>query len=632
VVVSSNAAPDPATLNLVSLRFADARLERRFLRLHLVGSLWVIRLGLFCATALYAIFGILDAYVGQEATAKLWLIRYGFVVPIMAAIVASTYTSFFLRFSQVLLAIVVFTAGFGIVAMTAVAAPPVNHWYYAGLIMVVIYASSTIRLHHTYSLGVSLLLVGCYQASALLINPVPNAVYVSNNFFLTLSVAVGAMTNYLQEFFIRTNFLQTKLLSTEKARSEELWRRSEQLNRDLKQQQNALARAQRIAHLGSWDWELARDEIIASEEAQRILGFGRDSDPKLLVDFLAVVHPADRDRVTKTLRAAIDGKRSGKFDHRVVLPDGEVRVLQEQVELSFDEDGSPVMLSAAMLDITERNKIDENLRAATLAAETANRAKSQFLANMSHELRTPLNAIIGYSELLSEDAEEKGDRSTVEDLDRINTAGRHLLTLVNDVLDLSKIEAGKTELSIEVLEIMPLVDEVVSTVAPLVERNGNSLTVESRMDGDVMRSDPTKLRQLLYNLLSNAAKFTENGDIRVRVYRAEGEAGADNGGNIVFVVADSGTGIAADQIEAAFTAFEQTDSSRDSSEAGTGLGLPICRHYCAMMGGTISVDSEPGRGSTFTVRLPAMLGTGEAPTEIKPAANSVARRQNRFTG
>jgi len=632
VVVYSNATHDPVALNPVSLRFADAHLERRFLQLHLLGSLWVIRLGLFCGTLLYAIFGILDAHVGQEATERLWLIRFGLVVPMMAAIVASTYASSFLRFSQFLLAFAVFMSGFGVVAMTAVAPPPVNHWYYAGLIMVVIYASSIIRLHHTYSLGVSLLLVGLYQVSALVVNPVPQAVYVSNNFFLTMSVAVGAMTNYLQEFFIRTNFVQTKLLSSEKSRSEELWRRSERLNEDLQQKQNALTRAQRIANLGSWDWDLASDDFVASEEARRILGFRKDCYPKAFVDFLSIVHPADRDRVTWALRASIDERRSGKFEHRIVLPDGTVRVLQQQVELTFNDDGSPMMMSGAMLDITERNQIEENLRAATLAAETANRAKSQFLANMSHELRTPLNAIIGYSELLSEDADEKGDRSTAEDLDRINTAGRHLLSLVNDVLDLSKIEAGKTELSTEVFEIKPLVEEVVSTVTPLVERNGNRLTVYCRTDAGAMRSDPTKLRQVLYNLLSNAAKFTENGDIRVRVYRADGDAGADSSGNVIFVVADTGAGIAADQIEAAFTAFEQTDSSRDSTQAGTGLGLPICRHYCAMMGGTISVDTELGRGSTFTVRLPAMLGTGEPPADIKPAVRSVGKRQDRFTG
>ncbi len=627
-----NAAQDSAPLNLVSLRFADEHLERRFLRLHLVGSLWVIRLGLFCGTVLYAIFGILDAYVGGAATERLWLIRFGLVVPLMTAIVILTYTDVFLRLSQFLLGFAVFISGFGIVAMTAVAPPPVSHWYYAGLIMVVIYASSIIRLHHTYSLGISILLVGLYHVSALVVNPLPNDVYVSNTFFLTMSVAVGAMTNYLQEFFIRTKFMQTKLLSSEKMRSDELWRRSEQLNRDLQQKQNALARAQRIARLGSWDWDLASNEFVISDEARRILGFEKDHDRISFAALLAVVHPADRDRVGHVLRSAIDARRPEKFEHRIMLPGREVRVLQQQVELSVDADGMPAMMSGAMLDVTERSRIEENLRAATLAAETANRAKSQFLANMSHELRTPLNAIIGYSELLSEDASDKGDTSVLEDLDRINTAGRHLLSLVNDVLDLSKIEAGKAELAIEDFEIEPLVEEVVSTVTPLVEHNENRLTVDCSSDFGRMRSDPRKLRQVLYNLLSNAAKFTRNGTIHVRVYHSDDEEGTHRGGNMVFVVADTGAGIAPDQIEAAFSAFEQTDSSRDSPQAGTGLGLPLCRHYCAMMGGNIAVDSEPGRGSTFTVRLPARLGNGEAQVEADSADGGLAPHQRRYTG
>ncbi|UCH74741.1 MAG: HAMP domain-containing histidine kinase [Rhodospirillales bacterium] len=595
-------------MNPVSLRFADKHLERRFLRSHLMSSLWVLRLGLFCGTLIYAVFGVLDAIVGQEATRDLWLIRYGIVVPLMSATLALMYTRFFLRYSQVIIGLIIFIAGFGIVAMTAVAPPPVSHWYYAGLILVVIYVSSTLRLHHTSSLGVSLLLLGCYQVSALVINPVPSAVYVSNNFFLTVSVAVGAMINYLQEFFIRTKFLQTRLLLSEKRRSQELWRKSEKLNQDLQQKQNALSRAQRIARLGGWDWDLASGEIVASEEARRILGLERDNDPIDIDRFLDIVHPVDRSRVRQTFKMIASSTLPDKIEHRIVRAGGEIRVLQQQVELAVAADGAPTMVSGAMLDITERSRIEENLRAATVAAETASRAKSQFLANMSHELRTPLNAIIGYSELLSEDASERGDIATLEDLDRIHTAGKHLLDLVNDVLDLSKIEAGKAELSIESFAIKPMVDEVVSTVGPMIERNGNRLAVDCPADLGDMRSDQTKLRQVLYNLLSNAAKFTENGDVHVRVHRTDSDRRASERGKLVFVVADTGAGIAPDQIEAAFTAFEQTDSSRGSAQAGTGLGLPLCRHYCAMMGGAISVDSEPGRGSTFTVRLPAVLG------------------------
>jgi len=249
----------------------------------------------------------------------------------------------------------------------------------------------------------------------------------------------------------------------------------------------------------------------------------------------------------------------------------------------------------------------------------ASRAKSQFLANMSHELRTPLNAIIGYSELLREEAEDEGEAAEVADLDRIAAAGRHLLSLVNEVLDLSKVEAGKTELATAPFDLAPLVEEVVATVTPLIERNGNRIDVDCVGDIGSMQSDATKLRQVLFNLLSNAAKFTSGGDIRLAVARKGSNLGPDNPGNMVFTVSDTGHGIAPDQVEAAFTAFEQTDSSRAAIQGGTGLGLPICRHYCALMGGTISVESEIGKGSTFTVRLPAEIG-GEMPSATRPGA------------
>ena len=182
---------------------------------------------------------------------------------------------------------------------------------------------------------------------------------------------------------------------------------------------------------------------------------------------------------------------------------------------------------------------------------------------MSHELRTPLNAIIGYSELLREEAEERGGTSEMADLDRIGVAGRHLLSLVNEVLDLSKVEAGKTELSVEEFDVKALIEEIIDTITPQAGARGNCVAVDCPPDIGMMRSDPTKLRQVLLNLLSNAAKFTEAGDIRLGVSRQGTSLGPGNPGNLVFTVSDTGLGIAPDQVEAAFTAFEQTDSSRD---------------------------------------------------------------------
>ncbi len=385
-------------------------------------------------------------------------------------------------------------------------------------------------------------------------------------------------------------------------------RKAERLNVDLQGKETTLARAQRIAGVGSWEWDIANDEIRGSDEAHRIFGIPRDVLSIRFADFMGIVHPEDRDGVTDAVSAAIDAGQPYSIEHRILRADGEERVVHEQGELTRDAAGGPVLMTGTAHDITDRHRMEEELRRATVSAEAANNAKSQFLANMSHELRTPLNAILGYSELLGEDAREHGQESMVVDLERINAAGRHLLALVNDVLDLSKIEAGKTDLVIENFDVRRLLSEVEATVLPLAARNRNRLVVDCAEDAGGMRSDPTKLRQILFNLLSNAAKFTENGTIRVRVSRQYDLSGKEESAQVVFAVSDTGFGIAPEQIESAFRAFEQTDSSRDGKQGGTGLGLAITRHFCALLGGTVTVQSELGKGSVFTVRLPASLG------------------------
>jgi CheY-like chemotaxis protein/two-component sensor histidine kinase len=231
----------------------------------------------------------------------------------------------------------------------------------------------------------------------------------------------------------------------------------------------------------------------------------------------------------------------------------------------------------------------------------ASNAKSSFLANMSHELRTPLNAIIGYSELLLEEAEDEGDELYQPDLKKIQSAGRHLLSLINDILDLSKIEAGKIELYHEDFDIGQLIDEIVNTITPLTEKNSNRLVIETSDDLGRMYSDVTKIRQALFNLLSNASKFTEAGTIRLTATRT-----AANGGEIVaFSVTDEGIGMTPEQLDKIFDAFTQADSSTTRNFGGTGLGLAITREFARLLGGDIAVTSEPGKGSCFTIRLPA---------------------------
>jgi len=247
-------------------------------------------------------------------------------------------------------------------------------------------------------------------------------------------------------------------------------------------------------------------------------------------------------------------------------------------------------------------RLFEELQEANRQLAEASGHKSQFLANMSHELRTPLNAIIGYSEMLQEEAEDLDAGAFLPDLQRINAAGKHLLGLINDILDLSKIEAGRMDLFLESFDLRRLVDDVEAVVRPLAEKNANVLVIECADDLGTMQADQTKARQVLFNLLSNASKFTDHGAISLTVER---ETGAD-GDWVTFAVSDTGIGMTDEQLGRLFEAFSQAEASTRSTYGGTGLGLAISRHFCRLMGGDLTVTSVYGKGSTFTVRLPAV--------------------------
>ncbi|XZN92065.1 MAG: CHASE4 domain-containing protein [Microcoleus sp.] len=352
-----------------------------------------------------------------------------------------------------------------------------------------------------------------------------------------------------------------------------------------------------------WVYDLKTLQFIAVNQAA-IEHYGYTREEFITMTVVEILPPENPLKLIENLPLVDDEITSISLDQHQKKNGDIIDVQINSYELVFDNRKAKLVLAQ---DVTQRLQAETELYEAKEAAEAANLAKSQFLANMSHELRTPLNAIIGYSEILQEDALELGEDDFVIDLEKIHSAGNHLLGLINDILDLSKIEAGRMELVLETFDLSAALQQVKTTVEPLLLKNKNRLNIEFEVNIGAINSDRTKLIQILLNLLSNAAKFTQNGTVTLRVERIKNVENPWDYDCLIFKCIDSGIGMNSQQVKKLFQPFTQADASTTRKYGGTGLGLAIGQKYAQMLGGEITVQSELGKGSTFTLMLSAGL-------------------------
>lgn len=390
----------------------------------------------------------------------------------------------------------------------------------------------------------------------------------------------------------------------------------------LLESEERLERSQEFANIGTWDWNIETGDLYWSERIWPLFGYKQDSTATTYDNFLAAIHQEDREHVTNAINRCVEFGEDYEIEHRVVWPDGSIHWLHESGDVVRSANGKPLHMLGVVRDVTARKEAEHALIVAREDAETANRAKSQFLSSMSHELRTPMNAIMGFGQLLNMEIDRPLSESQQENVSEIMKASDHLLELINEVLDLAKIEAGRIDLSIEDVTLGNVLIESFQLILPLAQKRGITIEIfrgdteisidELARDPLVVRADTTRTKQVILNLLSNAVKYnSENGKITIQCDLR------DN--NMVRVsITDTGEGLSQAQQAELFTAFNRLGQENSGIE-GTGIGLVLSRHIVELMGGQISVESEPGKGSTFWFELP--VGSG-VDTSADQAASS----------
>lgn len=362
---------------------------------------------------------------------------------------------------------------------------------------------------------------------------------------------------------------------------------------------NNLKTAESIAKMGNWSLDLLKNKLEWSDEIYNIFELEKERFGASYESFLHAIHPEDRDAVNEAYNRSLETRQSYEIIHRLLMDDGRIKYVKEQCENTFDESGKPVRSIGTIQDITEQKLVEKALIQAKEAAESANKAKSDFVANMSHEIRTPMNAILGLTKLVLDTELSSMQRNYLQ---KVQDSSAALLNILNDILDYSKIEAGKLGLENVDYSLDKLLRNVTGLFSLKAEEKGLEIFVD--MDHDIpsgLRGDPLRLSQVLNNLVGNAVKFTQHGEINIKIAVSNVENGSPQ---LIFSVSDSGIGIDKEQMNTLFQAFTQADTSTTRKFGGTGLGLTISKQIVTLMNGEIWAESELGKGSTFYFKIP----------------------------
>jgi len=472
--VAGEAAPDRVpdfSISLATLRFRDPVIEDTYQVGNFANNIALTRVSIAGGAMIFALYALLDPYIIPDITYQAWAIRLGVVGPMLMAIVAFSYSQVFTYRMQGVLGLSLALPSLGVVAMTALANSPGNHFYYAGIIIIIGYNNCLWRLGYMHSTFMSLLVLVCYEVVVIFINPLPDYILINNNAFLCFAIGVSVFVNYIQEYQLRKSFVDNEKLRAEQIRSERLLSRS----------------------------------------------------------------------------------------------------------------------------------------------EAANRAKNDFLAIMSHELRTPLNAIIGFSEIIANQMfGPVGQEKYADYAGDIRSSGTHLLSIINDILDISKAEAGRLSLEEEPIDPVDALNRSMHMFRQRASEIGVDLTFRVRDDIPWIIADPRLFNQVAINLTSNALKFTPEGG-RVWI-----EIGLDHQGNFALTVKDTGIGVKYEDVQRIFEPFVQVENAMSRTHQGTGLGLPLVRKIMSLHGGTIELDSTVGEGTTATATFPkSRFVAPEAPGDRK---------------